>query len=87
MADCTVLKSDVELRLSLSLGEAEARALHAISVYGDDAMVHALSIMLGVNETKKHENGLRSLARAARFQVAEHLHRCDKARAVFKADM
>lgn len=84
MAEFGIHHARVELQLSMSLGEKEARALHAISEYGTDAFLKVFYEHLGESALKPHEAGLRSLLLAARGQLAPLLGRADKAREAFK---
>lgn len=85
MAECKVWESKVNLTLSLTISEAEARALRALSDYGTDQFLKTFYEHMGTSCLKPHEAGLRSLFELARGEVGTHLVRADKAREAFKA--
>lgn len=84
MAECKVWESKVSLTLSLTLSEAEARALSALTEYGIDPFLKTFYEHMGTSCLKPHEAGLRLLFGTV-AQMDPHLLRADKAREAFKA--
>ena len=74
----------IELRVTLSLSESEARALDAMVGYGDDAFVAAFYEHLGESYMKRHETGLRELFKTVRSFIPGILGRVDRAREAFQ---
>lgn len=73
----------IELRLTLTLDEAEARALHALTDYGADEFLKVFYQHLGRSGLQPAEGGLRSLFAGVRAQLPAVLERLDGAREVF----
>lgn len=78
-----VQRANVDLSLTFTVNESEARALDAMTGYGADAFVTAFYEHLGESYMKKHEAGLRSFLKAIRDEVPFILCRVDKAREAF----
>ena len=78
-------QSSVEVNLILSISEAEARALVAMTGYNADNFLKFFYEMLGTHYLKPHEAGLRSLFETIRAELPAHLKRADNARQAFKS--
>lgn len=52
-------KPNIDLRVTITIDEAEARALDALVGYGDDAFIKAFKEKLGECYIRDHEVGLR----------------------------
>jgi hypothetical protein len=76
-------QAKLELNVTISLTEEEARALEALSCYGDDAFVRVFYRELGETYMKPHERGLRSLLNSVRSEMPIILERSTKSRKVF----
>jgi hypothetical protein len=70
--------------ITLGLEEEEARALLALTVYGDDAFIDAFKTKLGRSDLEPAEAGLRSLFKGVRDILPGLLHRIDNARIAFE---
>lgn len=84
MAKPRIWEADVKLEISLTLNEAETRALHALTAYGTDAFLKTFYEHMGQSCLKPHENGLRELFATVRGEVSQMLRRADTAREAFK---
>lgn len=73
----------IDLRLTFTVNEQEARALDALAGYGDDAFVKAFYANLGTHYLAPHEAGLRSFLRSIRDSMPGILGRVDAARKAF----
>lgn len=73
-------KGNVGLRLFFEVDEIEARALDALSGYGDDAFIKVFYEHLGKSYMQKHEDGLRSFLKSIRDFVPGELSKVDEAR-------
>lgn len=78
-----VQRANVDLNLTFTVNESEARALDALAGYGDDAFVKAFYQLLGKAYMERHESGMRSFLKAVRDEVPLILCRVDKARDAF----
>lgn len=76
-------RPEVVLDVSLRLSEAEARALMALTEYGDKAFLQVFYEELGESCLKPHEAGLVSLFRSIRSELDPILDRADVARQAF----
>lgn len=81
-----LINARIEARGTMTLTEAEMRALVAIACYGPDAFVRAFYSQLGEAYLKPNEGGLRSLFRSIDAQVPSLLRRVDKAREAFNRE-
>lgn len=61
MAEFATEPPDLNFEITIKLTESEARALYAITTYGDDAFLKQFYAHLGQHYLKPHEAGLRSL--------------------------
>lgn len=73
----------VTAEMTIKISEAEARALDALSGYGDDAFIKHFKENLGTAYMRDHEAGLREFLSSVRGCVSGFLSRIDKARAAF----
>lgn len=73
----------VEIHVTLSLNEEEARALEAIVCYGADSFLKCFYEHLGKHYLQPHEKGLRTLFDGVSETLAPILSRADKARKCF----
>ncbi len=84
MAKITTRPS-VNLELTFTINETEARALDALAGYGDDAFIQHFYEKLGKAYMEDHEAGLRCFLKDIRAFVPSALRRVDDARKAFNA--
>lgn len=77
-------KTTLDLCITFSVNESEARALEALAGYGDDAFIKAFYEKLGKYYMRDHEQGLREFLRSIRQIVPGELSRIDRAREALK---
>lgn len=82
MADI-IARPKLDLRVTFSVNEAEARALDALAGYGDDAFIKVFYDKLGQHYMGPHESGMRSLLCSIRDHLPAILSRSDEARKIF----
>lgn len=75
-------KPQLTVRVFFEVDEKEARALDALSGYGDDAFVEAFYEKLGTAYMSPHEEGLRSFLKSVREVVAPAIQKVDTAREI-----
>lgn len=73
----------IELNITITLSESEARAMDALVGYGDDAFLEVFKDKLGESYIRDHENGLRSLFESMRSAFGPWFFKVDEARKVF----
>lgn len=73
-------KPVIELKITLQLNEAEARALDALVGYGDEKFLAAFYEKLGEGYLKPHEAGLRELFKSCRQLLTPALDRVNDLR-------
>lgn len=73
-------RSVVTISVAFEVDESEARALDAMSGYGDDAFVKAFYDNLGKAYMQEHEAGLRRFLSTIRNVVGPALSQVDEAR-------
>lgn len=83
MAQATV-NPKLDISISFTINEEEARALDALSGYGDDAFIKAFKEKLGEAYMKNHEQGLRSFLRSIRAIVSGGLATLEQSRQLFR---
>lgn len=76
-------KADIDLQISFTINEKEARALDALVGYGDEAFLKVFYEKMGQHYMKPHEAGLLSFFAAVRASVPGPLRRVDEAREVY----
>ena len=76
-------RPDLGLRISMSLSEAEARALEALAGYGSDAFLKVFYEHMGKAYLEPHEHGLRSLFEGIKENLPAICSRMDQAKKVF----
>jgi hypothetical protein len=76
-------KPKIELEVTLTLTESEARALNALTIYGDKVFLNFFYEYLGSHYLKPHEAGLISLFGTVRKEIPVLLDRTDNARNLF----
>lgn len=76
----------VEMTLTFTVNESEARALDALTGYSDEAFLRVFYEHLGTHYMKPHETGLLSLFASIRESIPAYLRRADNARKAFKED-
>ncbi len=74
---------NVELKLTFTINEGEARALDALAGYGDDAFIKHFYDKLGKAYMESHEKGLREFLKTCREFLPSSLSRLDNARKGF----
>lgn len=77
-------KCKIDLNLSFTVNESEARALDALVGYGDDAFIEVFYEKLGKAYMRDHEQGLRLFFRSIREQMPSVLRRMDEAKKAFR---
>lgn len=75
--------ADIDLQITFTINEKEARALEALVGYGDDAFIDAFFEKLGRTYMRPHTAGLISFFAAVRVSVLGPLRRVDEAREVY----
>jgi len=78
-------KATVLFQVHLTLPEEEARALEALTVYGDDSFIQLFYAKLGTSELKPHQAGLRALFASIRQALSPQLTVIDSAREVLSS--
>ncbi len=73
----------LQVEITLSLNEEEARALDAIAGYGFDSFINFFYETMGTTYLKPHENGLKTLFEGVRSQLPQFLSKMDKAKKEF----
>lgn len=73
----------LELNVTFTVNESEARALDALVGYGDDAFISVFYEKLGKAYMEKHEQGLRSFFKDIRSFMPSILSRMNDSRTVF----
>lgn len=76
-------KADIDLQITFTIGEKEARALDALVGYGDEAFLNVFFEKLGKHYMEPHKAGLISFFAAVRVSVLGPLRRVDEAREVY----
>lgn len=71
---------DLEMSVHIVLNEKEARALEALSGYGEDAFLRVFYKELGEAYLKPHEEGIRSLFRSIRQYIPPVLSEMNECR-------
>ncbi len=79
-----IAKPKLELELSFTVNESEARALDALVGYGDDAFIKAFYEKLGKCYMDNHEQGLRDFFTSIRKLVPPILSNFKEAKEAFK---
>lgn len=74
----------IELSVTMTVTESEARALEALIGYGTDAFLRVFYKEMGEAYMKPHEAGLRLLFSSVSRSIPNALQRVDAARKVFK---
>lgn len=77
------VKPTIEVTLTLSLSEQEARALEAVAGYGTDAFLKVFYEHMGKSYLQPHEEGLRSLFESSMGILPLWFQRIDDARKEF----
>ena len=78
------IRPSVNIDLTFTINESEARALDALAGYGDDNFIKAFYEKLGEAYMKKHEAGLRSFLKDIRAFIPDALAKLDDARKAFE---
>ena len=77
-------RSRIEVRITLSLSEEEARALEALAGYGHKDFVGQFYEKFGRSYMQGHEEGLMSFLKSVKEIMPRELGKIDKARKAFK---
>lgn len=77
-------KPVVTVNVAFEIDEGEARALYALSAYGDDAFIRAFYERLGKTLMQDHEQDLRRFLNTIRDVVGPAITQVDKARELVK---
>jgi hypothetical protein len=72
-----------EFEMSVTITEAEARALDALSGYDNNAFMEFFYKHMGRHYMEPHDAGMRLFLSSIRGEVAGHIARCDAAREAF----
>ena len=75
--------SSIEIDITLSITEDEARALLDLAGYGIDKFLETFYTRLGKHYLSKHEAGIRTLFGSMNTILPVHLNRIDRARSAF----
>jgi len=78
-----VTRPTLTMNLTFTVTEEEARALDALSGYGDDAFIKTFYESLGEHYMKAHEAGLRLFLKSIREELVPILSKLDKAKKDF----
>ena len=73
-------KTTLDLCITFSVNEEEARALEALAGYGDDAFIKAFYEKLGSHYMSRHEQGLREFLCSIRAIIPKELYKINRAR-------
>jgi len=76
-------KSDLQITITITLSEVEARALHTITTYGTKNFLETFYEKLGRSYLEPYEKGIESLFFTLDRQIPEHIRKIDKARKAF----
>lgn len=79
-------RAKIELALTFTVSEGEARALDALAGYGDDEFIKVFYTHLGEAYMKKHEADLRTFLHSVRLFIPPYLSRIDRARRTFEGE-
>lgn len=74
-----------EGQIKLSLNESEARALHAMTLYGAEPFLKVFYEKLGESALKPHEKGFKTLFEGIRVTMGKHLKQIDDAISLLKS--
>lgn len=74
------IDTKVEVNITITLTEEEARALNAITIYGNTAFLKVFYEHLGKNYLQPHERGLIDLFSKIQSSLPENLKRINKVR-------
>lgn len=75
-------KANIELQVTMTLSESEARALSVLCSYGTAAVQKKISELVGSSDCAKHKQGFESFLESCR-EIDPILARVNDARAVF----
>lgn len=75
-------RAQIEMSVTLTLTEAEARALSSMTAYGADSFIKAYRKHLG-KAMAPHEHALPDLFESINYQLPQHLKGIDAARNAF----
>jgi hypothetical protein len=75
--------SKVEINITLTLTEVEARALQAMTVYGHEPFLKGFYNKLGRSYMQPHEKGVITLFETIKKEIPKHLAKADEAREAF----
>jgi len=81
-----IYKPVLTISVAFEVDEDEARALDALSGYGDDAFIEAFYEKLGLAYMKDHEQGLRRFLKTVRSAINPALAQIDDARRLLAQD-
>ena len=73
----------IELTVTLTLSESEARAMEALTVYGVDAFLAGYYKHCGKCYMEPHAQGLKTLFETIKENLPSEIKRVDKARVAF----
>lgn len=76
--------SDIKFTVTLELNEDEARALHAITIYGFEPFTKVFYKSLGQHYLLPHDDGLANLFATLGNNLPKHLEKIDRVRSEFK---
>jgi hypothetical protein len=77
-------RANVELSVTLTLNEAEAKAIDALVGYGVDGFLKVFKAQLGEAYMRGNEDGLKSFFESSRHSLPGLLRRAEDARLVFR---
>jgi hypothetical protein len=76
-------QSKINFEMTITISEAETRALDALTGYGDTEFIKAFKEFLGEYYLRDHEQGLKDFFKSIRQIVPGQLSRLDAARKEF----
>ncbi len=80
-------ESEVKLEVVLVLSEAEARALHAMTVYGTKSFLEVFYAKLGKDAMQPYEKGISSLFETVKKELPPHLKKMSDIRKMLKEEL
>lgn len=82
----TYVRAELDVKVTFTIDEEEARALDALAGYGEDAFVKAFYQVLGKDYMTEHEYGLRRFLGSIRSVVNPAISLVDQAKNLVKAE-
>lgn len=80
----TKISTKLETKITLELSEVEARALHALTVYGFDSFTETFYTHLGKHYLGSYHKGLESVFNKLSKEMPKHFNTLDEIRKKLK---